>query len=152
MSKKFNIKPPIWPKELNFEEFKNLNSHINESQIVSLYNQYLHKYLTELAERKIHFKQSIHKQLQLEVKKFQNLSMFDNYNLTASPGSVPATAAGAASFTYNCPDGRPGIGCYTVGVYLSEDRTQRSLDTPIDEGFPRFTVGSIIEGEPPLYP
>ena len=45
MSKKFNIKPPIWPKELTFEEFKNLNSHINESQIVSLYNQYLHKYL-----------------------------------------------------------------------------------------------------------
>ena len=70
MSKKFDIKPPIWPKELTFEEFKRFNPLINEGQLIPLYNQYLNKFLTELAELKIHFKQSLNKQLALE---FQNL-------------------------------------------------------------------------------
>ena len=69
MSKKFNIKPPIWPKELTFEEFKKLNPHINESRLIPFYNQYLTKYLTELAEKKIHYKQSLNKQLIDEIKR-----------------------------------------------------------------------------------
>ena len=36
MSKKFNIKPPVWPRELTFEEFKKLNPQINENQIINL--------------------------------------------------------------------------------------------------------------------
>ena len=75
--------------------------------------------------------------------------MFDDAYISASPGSIPATSAGAASFTYNCT---PGIGCYSIGVYLGEDGDQMSVDNPIDEGAPRFTVGTIIDGEPPLYP
>jgi len=69
MSKKFTIKPPIWPKELTFEEFKKLNPLINENQMIHLYNQYLNKYLTELAEKKIHYKQSLNKQLIDEIKR-----------------------------------------------------------------------------------
>jgi len=71
MSKRINIKPPIWPKELTFKEFKKLNPLINENQIINLYNQYLNKFLTELAELKIHYKQSLNKNLQLELKNFQ---------------------------------------------------------------------------------
>lgn len=71
MSKRINIKPPIWPKELTFKEFKKLNPLINENQIINLYNQYLNKFLTELAEIKIHYKQSLNKNLQLELKNFQ---------------------------------------------------------------------------------
>ena len=64
MNKKINIKPPIWPKELTFEEFKKLNPLLNENELIPLYNQYLNKFLTELAERKVHFKQSLNKNLQ----------------------------------------------------------------------------------------
>ena len=71
MSKIINIKPPIWPKELTFEDFKKLNPLINENQIINLYNQYLNKFLTELAELKIHYKQSLNKNLQLELNNFQ---------------------------------------------------------------------------------
>ena len=71
MNKKINIKPPIWPKELTFEEFKKLNPLLNENELIPLYNQYLNKFLTELAERKVHFKQSLNKNLQLEINKFQ---------------------------------------------------------------------------------
>ena len=72
MSKKFNIKPPIWPREYSFTEFAKLNPHIiNENQLVSFYNQYLNKYLTELGEKKIHFKQSKITQLLIELKEFQ---------------------------------------------------------------------------------
>ena len=49
MNKKINIKPPIWPKELTFEEFRKLNPHLNENKLIPLYNQYLNKFLTELA-------------------------------------------------------------------------------------------------------
>ena len=45
MSKRFNIKPPVWPKEYTFQEFVRLNPHIiNENQLITLYNQYLNKY------------------------------------------------------------------------------------------------------------
>jgi len=70
MSKKFNINPPNWPKEYTFEEFKKLNPLINENQMIHLYNQYLAKFLNELSQQKIHFKQSLNKNLQLEINKF----------------------------------------------------------------------------------
>ena len=72
MSKKFDIKPPIWPREYSFQEFIKLNPHIiNENQLISLYNQYLNKYLTELGEKKIHFKQSKVTQLLTELQNLQ---------------------------------------------------------------------------------
>ena len=75
MSKKFDIKPPIWPKEYTFTEFAKLNPHIiNENQLINLYNQYLNKYLTELGEKKIHFKQSKINQLITELKQLQQTS------------------------------------------------------------------------------
>ena len=84
MSKKFNIKPPTWPKEYTFIEFAKLNPHIiNENQLVSLYNQYLNKYLTELGEKKIHFKQSKITQLLTELKESQLQSVI----ATATPSA-----------------------------------------------------------------
>ena len=84
MNKKFNIKPPIWPKEYTFTEFAKLNPHIiNENQLVSFYNQYLNKYLTELGEKKIHFKQSKINQLLTELKKSQLQSVI----AIATPGA-----------------------------------------------------------------
>ena len=80
MSKKFNIKPPIWPKEYTFQEFVKLNPHIiNENQLIQLYNQYLNKYLTELGEKKIHFKQSKVTQLLMELQdlKFDDIMSID---------------------------------------------------------------------------
>ena len=71
MGKRIDIKPPNWTKELTFEEFKKLNPLINENQIVHLYNQYLAKFLNELRQQKIHYKQSLNKNLQLEINKFQ---------------------------------------------------------------------------------
>lgn len=79
MSKRIDIKPPNWSKELSFEEFKKLNPLINENQIIHLYNQYLAKFLTELRQQKVHFKQSLNKNLQLEINKFQK-----KYNQTLS--------------------------------------------------------------------
>ena len=81
MNKKFNIKPPNWPKEYSFEEFKKLNPHIiNENQLISLYNQYLHKFLEELNAKKIHFKQSKVNQLLTE---FENLQS-NNYRVMSN--------------------------------------------------------------------
>ena len=78
MSKKFNIKPPNWPKEYTFTEFSKLNPHvINENQLIELYNQYLNKYLTELGEKKIHFKQSKIQQLLTELKESQLHEVID---------------------------------------------------------------------------
>ena len=55
MNGKFTIKPPTWPKEYTFAEFSRLNPHIrNENQLILLYNQYLHKYLEELRQKKGH--------------------------------------------------------------------------------------------------
>ena len=81
MSKRFNIKPPVWPKEYTFQEFAKLNPHIiNENQLISLYNQYLNKYLTELGEKKIYFKQSKINQLLTELKdlKFEDIVNINN--------------------------------------------------------------------------
>ena len=83
MSRKFNIKPPNWPKEYSFEEFKKLNPHIiNENQLISLYNKYLHKFLEELNSKKIHFKQSKVNQLLTELEN----SRLDDIISTATPG------------------------------------------------------------------
>ena len=149
MSKKINIKPPIWPKELTFEEFRKLNPHLNENKLIPLYNQYLNKFLTELAELKLHYKQSLNKQLQLEIKNV-NLNIFDDIAATATAG------VGAASgFAYKC---EPRIGCYTIGVYCSEEAIGNHMSSsgtwseynPIDEGTPRFTVGRGDELTPVL--
>ena len=139
MSKKFNIKPPVWPRELTFEEFKKLNPQINENQIVNLYNQYLAKFLNELKQKKIHFKQSKNTQLVSEIRKFRNLNIFDDFVSTHGPGMPPGPAQGGA-FNYICF----GIGCYTVGTYgYSHDNSKQSA-TPADEGYPRFTVGRPV--------
>ena len=78
MSKKFNITPPNWPKEYTFQEFIKLNPHIiNENQLITLYNQYLNKYLVELGEKKIHFKKSKINQLLTEIKKCKITNIID---------------------------------------------------------------------------
>ena len=138
MSKKFNIKPPIWPKELTFEEFKRLNPHINENQLIPLYNQYLNKYLTELTQKKIHFKQSKNHQLQVEIKKFSNLNMFDTYDDIS-------IKAGGGGFQYE----GYGIGFYAVGTYLYSNLVHTPV--PADGGFPRFTVGRPGPAQQPDY-
>ena len=135
MSKKFNIKPPIWPKEYTFAEFAKLNSHIiNENQLVSLYNQYLNKYLTELGEKKIHFKQSKINQLLTELKESQlheiinintpggGSSWSNKYSLTFS-GDVQSANSNetyvSTTFnpdTYNLRDG------FTVSFWVRPDQ------------------------------
>ena len=86
MSKRFNIKPPVWPKEYTFQEFVRLNPHIiNENQLITLYNQYLNKYLTELGEKKIYFKQSKINQLLTELK---DLKFEDIVNINAPGGGA----------------------------------------------------------------
>ena len=96
MSKRFNIKPPTWPKEYTFQEFAKLNPHIiNENQLITLYNQYLNKYLTELGEKKIHFKQSKVNQLLTELKDLK----FDQIMSIATPGGGYQTKNYALQFT-----------------------------------------------------
>lgn len=96
MSKRFNIKPPNWPKEYTFQEFARLNPHIiNENQLISLYNQYLNKYLTELGEKKIHFKQSKVNQLLIELKQLQQQTI----SIAAPGGSYQTTQNYALQFT-----------------------------------------------------
>ena len=96
MSKKFNIKPPIWPREYSFQEFIKLNPHIiNENQLITLYNQYLNKYLTELGEKKIHFKQSKINQLLTELK---DLKFNDIININ-TPGGGYQSQNYALQFT-----------------------------------------------------
>ena len=135
MSKKFNIKPPIWPKELTFQEFKHLNPLINENQLIPLYNQYLNKFLTEIAELKIHYKQLV-----IELAKVKNENSFKTFMFSQEFGA-------GAGFSYK----GTGIGSYSVGTYLSSIATglQHSLTHPIDEGYPRFTVGRPGPGTPP---
>ena len=100
MSKRINIKPPNWSKELTFEEFNNLNPLIKENQRINLYNQYLAKFLNELAQQKLHFKQSLNDNLQLEINKFQKKytqTLLDtelkypniNYDNPRGPGNPP---------------------------------------------------------------
>jgi len=145
MSKKFDIKPPIWPKELTFQEFKRFNPLINESQLIPLYNQYLTKFLTELAELKIHFKQSLNKQLVVELELLKEELAVVAESFTASPGG--------AGFSY----ASTGIGSYSVGAYLGRipspyrsfaDRDslgnftrEININNPVNEGYPRFVVG-----------
>tara|TARA_R110001583_G_scaffold190869_3_gene355459 strand:- start:1136 stop:1567 length:432 start_codon:yes stop_codon:yes gene_type:complete len=134
MSKKFDIKPPIWPKELTFEEFKRFNPLINEGQLIPLYNQYLNKFLTELSELKIHFKQSLNKQL---VSEFQNLikeSSFSTISDTFTTG-----VGGAGGFSY----GGFGIGFMAVGTHLDSKLNHSSF--PKNGGFYRFTVGATLD-------
>ena len=96
MSKRFNIKPPTWPKEYTFQEFAKLNPHIiNQNQLITLYNQYLNKYLTELGEKKIHFKQSKVNQLLTELKDLK----FDQIMSIATPGGGYQTKNYALQFT-----------------------------------------------------
>ena len=72
------INKPNWPKEYTFAEFKKQNPHIiNENQLIQLYNQYLSKYLEELSQKKIHFKQSKYTQLLNEFKESQLLEVID---------------------------------------------------------------------------
>ena len=135
MSKKFDIKPPIWPKELTFQEFKHLNPLINENQLIPLYNQYLNKFLTEIAELKIHYKQSLNKQLVIELAKLKNDNSFKTFNFSEE-------IAAGGGFHYIST----GIGSYAVGTYLSSN--YQHFPTPIDEGYPRFTVGRPGPGSP----
>ena len=135
MSKKFDIKPPIWPKELTFQEFKHLNPLINENQLIPLYNQYLNKFLTEIAELKIHYKQSLNKQLVIELAKLKNDNSFKTFNFSEE-------IAAGGGFAYKST----GIGSYAVGTYLSSN--YQHFPTPIDEGYPRFTVGRPGPGSP----
>ena len=139
MSKKFDIKPPIWPKELTFEEFKKLNPLINENQIVNIYNQYLAKFLNELRQQKLHFKQSKNTQLVSEIQKFRNLNIFDDFASTHGPGMPPGPAQGGG-FDYLCY----GIGCYTVGAYGYHKDNEYHSPVPVDGGYPRFTVGRPV--------
>ena len=140
MSKKFDIKPPIWPRELTFEEFKKHNPLINENQIVNLYNQYLAKFLNELRQQKLHFKHSKNTQLVSEIQKFRNLNIFDDFSSTHGPGMPPGPAQGGG-FDYACY----GIGCYTVGAYGHVGPPRgKSSPVPIDSGYPRFTVGRPV--------
>ena len=139
MSKKFDIKPPVWPRELTFEEFKKLNPQINEGQVVNLYNQYLAKFLNELRQQKLHFKQSKNTQLVSEIQKFRNLNIFDDFASTHGPGMPPGPAQGGG-FNYNCF----GIGCYTVGAYGYHKDNKYHSPIPVDDGYPRFTVGRPV--------
>jgi hypothetical protein len=124
MSKRIDIKPPNWSKELSFEEFKKLNPLINENQIIHLYNQYLAKFLTELRQQKVHFKQSLNKNLQLEINKFQK-----KYNQTLSD-----TELKLPNINYDDPRG----GRYPKGIeaeatiallYDQDNHPQNSFDS-----------------------
>jgi len=140
MSKKFDIKPPIWPRELTFEEFKKHNPLINENQVVSLYNQYLAKFLNELRQQKLHFKQSKNTQLVSEIQKFRNLNIFDDYASTHGPGGFVGAPGQGGGWNYLCF----GIGCYTVGAYGYHKDNKAHSPEPRDEGYPRFTVGRPV--------
>ena len=137
MSKKFDIKPPTWPRELTFQEFKNQNPLINENQVVNLYNQYLAKFLNELRQQKLHFKQSKNTQLVSEIQKFRNLNIFDDYKSTHGPGGFVGAPGQGGGFNYTCL----GIGCYTVGTYGYHLENSNQSPVPVDGGYPRFTVG-----------
>ena len=86
--------------------------------------QYLGKFLEELRQQKTHFKQSLNKQLVVELESFSK-------NLQSS--TIDSTA-GAGGLNYKSR----GIGSMAVGVYLDVNLQHSSL--PVDEGYPRFTV------------
>ena len=133
MSKKFNIKPPLWSREYTFVEFVKLNPQINENQIVSLYNQYLNKYLDELGQKKIHFKQSKITQLLTELKESQLHEVIDtnapggsyqdafsnNYSLTFTGNT--AGDSEYVSTTFDPVDYGLGTGGFTVSFWVRPD-------------------------------
>lgn len=84
MSKRFTITPPNWPRELTFEEFKKSNPLITENQLIPLYNQYLTKFLSELKQQKVHFKQSKINHLLNELKES---NLHENINVITSGGT-----------------------------------------------------------------
>jgi hypothetical protein len=137
MIKDFKIKPPIWPRELTFQEFRDLNPQINENQLIHLYNQYLGKFLEELRQQNLHFKQALNNQLVEELRKFadENISLF-NLSLVGFGSSA------GRGFNYaegpTGTDGSGGIGSFAVGTFLSN--AKQHFPFPVDNGFPRFTV------------
>ena len=156
MSKKFTIKPPIWPKELTFEEFKKLNPLINENQMIHLYNQYLAKFLNELSQQKIHFKQSLNKNLQLEINKFHK-----KYNQT-----LLDTELKYPNINFDNPRGPYGKGIgaegsvyfdFITSQWLTETETQQPTSlqnqvinqtlilTATDGTSPSFNTGSVFQ-------
>ena len=98
MSKRFTITPPNWPRELTFEEFKKSNPLITENQLIPLYNQYLTKFLSELKQQKIHFKQSKINHLLTEIKKS---SLFEHVKSNAFGGESSSSAADPFTTSYS---------------------------------------------------
>ena len=95
MSKRISIQPPNWSRELTFEEFKKMNPLINENQLIPLYNQYLTKFLNELKQKKVHFKQSKINHLLTELKKSKLPEVID----INSPGGGKVNKNYALQFT-----------------------------------------------------
>jgi len=72
MAVNIQIKPPKWPRELTFEEFKKQNPHIkNENQLIRFYNEYHTKFLEELFRQKLHFKESHKNNLQTNLNELK---------------------------------------------------------------------------------
>ena len=132
MAINIQIKPPKWPRELTFEEFKKLNPHVkNENQLIKFYNQYHTKFLEELFKQKLHFKESHKKNLQT--------------NLNELKRTVPELINKLIGDNDGVGGGfmiRKGIGFYSIGVHLTEHKEHSHV--PVDEGFLRFTVGRPI--------
>tara|TARA_R110001583_G_C5603453_1_gene404694 strand:+ start:330 stop:1451 length:1122 start_codon:yes stop_codon:yes gene_type:complete len=83
--KKFKIKPKTWPKEYTFEEFKSLNSSINENVLINYYNQYLQEYSLNHSRHITHFNDT-KKIVSEEVKKLQNHWNFEAYDSMVDRG------------------------------------------------------------------
>ena len=85
-----NVLPRNWVVQPYIESIRTgINPQINENQIVSLYNQYLNKYLDELGQKKIHFKQSKITQLLTELKELQ---LHEAIDINAPGGSYQPDA------------------------------------------------------------
>ena len=133
MSGKFTIKPPIWPKEYTFTEFARLNPHIrNENQLIQLYNQYLSKYLEELRQKKVHFKQSLNNHLLNELinNNFNNtLDDNDSYDGDSTGDGGPVGGPSVMSVVKN-------------SFYTFEGNTQRTF---FSEGDPNYPAADYLE-------
>ena len=132
MSKTFNIKPPNWPREFSFQEFRQLNPHIiNENQLIILYNQYLNKYLTELKQNKIHFKQSTITQLLTEI---QNLKLENIIDLSTPGGTDSRSLVNKYSITFSGD---------TVGGGIT-DANKTYMATPFDPDDYNLNLGFTV--------
>ena len=158
MNKKFNIKPPTWPKEYTFQEFVKLNPHIiNENQLITLYNQYLNKYLEETNQKKIHFKQSKINQLLTEFKKSKineiiNINtggrsggdqFSNNYSLAFTGTSADLGNSEYVSTTFN-PDTYELWNGFTVSYWVKPDQLGNHMFAIGKKGITpteRFTFG-----------